>query len=184
MDACASCNALTGLPKMQAELSCPYKEVMIRITAFKWTGTGTTYEDVAEKVMTVGIALSADKASGASGKPVESGEEEQAKIYDLSTCSGMSYWKNRLIVYGVAKDPTIVFFSAVNDPWYFPYPNNIDVFDEPVIYITPFLDNLLVFTSTKLHMLTLSMDGLTWTKKMIQGNLNIKDWDIHLIQIV
>lgn len=167
---------LTNLPHMKAEFSCPHKEVMVRITAFKWTGTA--YEDVAEKVMTVGLAFSQEN------QKFEPPTDTEVKVYDLSTAYGMTYWKNRLVVYGVAKDPTIIFLSDINDPWYFPYPNNIDVFDEPVIHVTPFLDNLLVFTSTKLFLMTLSLDGLSWTKKMIQGNLTIKDWDIHLIQVV
>jgi len=46
------------------------------------------------------------------------------------------------------------------------------------------LDNLLVFTASKLYLLTLSLDGMSWNKKLIQANLNISPWDVHLIQQV
>lgn len=104
--------------------------------------------------------------------------------YTIDQASGMAYWKNRVVVWGVPEDPNILFASDINDPTYFPYPNNVEIFDEPVKYAVPFLDNLLVFTSSKLYILTLSMDGLGWTTKCIQNNLSIADWDIHLIQVV
>lgn len=106
------------------------------------------------------------------------------KTYSIPHASGMTYWKNRLVVWGVPEDPTLLFASDVNDPTYFPYPNNCETFDEPVKYAVPFMDYLLVFTSTQLHMLTLTQDGLGWTTQRLQNNLTIADWDIHLIQVV
>ena len=50
----------------------------------------------------------------------------------------MTYWKNRLFVYGVPKDRTILFSSDINDPTYFPYPYGADLFDEPIIHVMPF----------------------------------------------
>lgn len=160
---------MTGLPQITADFSFPAEELMIRIT---FTKTGTTFP---EQVLTVAFNLSQSDTGNTNLKQ---------ENYDLSTATGMTYWKNRLIVYGLPQDRTVMFMSDVNDPTYFPYPNSADLFDEPVIHVLPFLDNLLVFTTTKLHMLTLSTDGLSWTKKHIQSNLDIKEWDIHLIQQV
>lgn len=106
------------------------------------------------------------------------------KTYTIPHATGMTYWKNRLVCWGVPEDPTILFASDVNDPTYFPYPNNVETFDEPVKYAVPFMDYLLVFTSTQLHMLTLTQDGMGWTTQRLQNNLTIADWDIHLIQVV
>lgn len=72
----------------------------------------------------------------------------------------------------------------MNDPTYFPYPNNVDTFDAAIRYCQAFQDYLLVFTANALYSLTLSTDGLSWTSKCIQKNLYIDDWDIHMIQIV
>lgn len=104
--------------------------------------------------------------------------------YNLALSTGMTYWRNRLVVHGVLEEPTLIFMSEVDDPSYFPYPDNIVIFDEPVIAVEPFLDDLLVFTTTKLHQVTLNPDGLTFTQKCLQTNLDIKDWDTHLIQVV
>ena len=46
------------------------------------------------------------------------------------------------------------------------------------------LDYLLVFTATKLYQLSLDIETGSWNKKHIQSNLDIKEWDIHLIQQV
>ena len=142
---------------------------MVRIT---FTKDETTFP---EQVLTAAFNLSQDDNTNTNLKQ---------ENYDLSTATGMSYWKNRLIVYGLPQDKTVLFMSDVNDPTYFPYPNSADLFDEPVVHVLPFLDNLLVFTSTKLYMITLSEDGLGWNKKHIQSNLDIKEWDTHLIQQV
>jgi len=160
---------LTDLPQVTADFSFPAEELMVRIT---FTKDETTFP---EQVLTVAFNLSQDDNTNTNLK------EEN---YDLSTATGMAYWKNRLIVYGLPQDKTVLFMSDVNDPTYFPYPNSADLFDEPVVHVLPFLDNLLVFTSTKLYMITLSEDGLGWNKKHIQSNLDIKEWDTHLIQQV
>lgn len=160
---------LTALPEIKTDFSFPAERLMIRTTFTKGAETSP------EQVLTVSFDLTTDESSSTNLKPDN---------YDLHTASGMTYWKNRLIVYGVPKDRTILFTSDINDPTYFPYPNGAEVFDEPVIHVLPFLEKLLVFTTTKLYMLTLAEDGSTWNVKHIQSNLDIKEWDIHLIQQV
>lgn len=114
----------------------------------------------------------------------------ELKRYDLSNASGMSYWKNRIFLYGVIDRNTnmlennVLIASDVNRPDWFPYTANADIFDEDIIYVQPMLDDLLVFTSHNLYSLTLTQDGLAWTKKHLQSNLNIAKHDLHLIQIV
>lgn len=107
-----------------------------------------------------------------------------AKKYNIHEATGMCYWRNRLVLWGTAEDPTLLFCSEVNNPGYFPYPNNTDVFGEPIIHAVPLLDKLLVFTTNSLYSLTLSSDGMSWTKALIQANLTIKPWDTHLIRPV
>lgn len=112
------------------------------------------------------------------------------KRYDLSVAAGMTYWKNRLWVFGAKDretgevDKTILFSSLVNRPDWFPYTAGADFFDEEIIYIQPMLDDLLVFTNQNLYSLTLSEDGLSWTRKHLQTNLNLTPWDLNFIQIV
>ena len=114
--------------------------------------------------------------------------------YNLSYARGLTYWKNRLWLFGAAivneegtvqkQDNTILFASDPNRPDWFPYTANADIFDEEIIYLQPMLDELLVFTAHNLYSLTLDADGLSWTKKHLQANLNIDPWDLNLIQIV
>lgn len=110
--------------------------------------------------------------------------------YDLSSSIGMTYWKNRLWVFGARdretgrQDNTILFASNTNRPDWFPYTANADIFDEEIVCLQPMLDDLLVFTNHNLYSITLDADGLSWTRKHLQANLNLNKWDSSFIQIV
>lgn len=108
----------------------------------------------------------------------------EMKNYNLKNATGISYWNNAVILYGVPEDPSMLFMSGYNEPEYFPYPNNIDSFDEPIRYVCNYLSDLLVFTESKLWRLTRNTQGAGWTKSLIQGNLNIGDYDYRFIQVV
>jgi hypothetical protein len=160
----------TGAPNMDAEFSSPTAMVFIRVTA---TRVGQT---IAEQVMTVGFNFNKDAHGTTSNlEPVQ---------YDLTKASGMAYWLNKLVFYGFAEDPTIIIVTDVNDPGYAPYPNNADLFSEPVVHVVNLLNNLLVFTTTKLHILVPDETGMGWSNRLIQSNLDIQPWDVHLIQVV
>jgi len=148
------------------DFSAPNSTVMLKITATN------TADDIDVQVLTIGFDF---------GKGTQrSGANAQQVVYDLKQATAMAFWKNRLVL---ARD-NMLFLSEVNDPSYFPYPNNMEPFQETIMHIIPSLDNLLVFTTTQLHTLTLSEDGLSWTVKTIQSNLNIAPWDIPLIRTV
>jgi hypothetical protein len=110
--------------------------------------------------------------------------------YDLSCATGMTYWKNRIWVFGAKDvntgkiDNTVLFASDTNRPDWFPYTANADIFDEDIVCLQPMLDDLLVFTNHNLHSIMLSVDGITWSKNHLQSNLHITQWDLNLIQIV
>ena len=153
--------------------SASAKEIIMRIKVYKGTETAET------ATMAVGFNFDKeDYGNTANIKPV---------VYHFENAKGMTYWQNRLVIYntgGTENGANMLFMSDINDPSYFPYPQGADIFDEPVIHATPFLDDLLVFTNSKLYLISLAEDGTYYTKKCIQNNLNINDWDIHLIQIV
>lgn len=122
----------------------------------------------------------------------------QLTRYDLSHANVMTYWKNRIWLAGAAvytvdelgnktvqkQDNTILFASEPNRPDWFPYTAGADVFDEEIIHLQPMLDELLVFTTHNLYSLTLDSEGISWTKKHLQANLNLTPWDLNLIQTV
>lgn len=158
-----------AVPALKAELNCPGDNIRIRVTAYD---SVTSEEPILYRL--VGVYAFNKKNYG---------DMYNAELvnYSLQYSQGMTYWKNRLICYGVPEDRSMLFMSEVNNPGYFPYPQNTDIFDEPIISVVPLLDNLLIFTTTQLYMLTLSEDGVSWTKKCIQRHLNISEQDAHLI---
>jgi hypothetical protein len=152
--------------KFICNFSVPNKSIMLRVKA--------TNKSLATdmQVMTIGF----DFSKSNQGNAINSTQT----VYDLRDASGMTFWKNRLVI----AHKNMLFLSEVNDPGYFPYPNNMEPFSENIIHVMTCLDNLLVFTTTKLYSITLGQDGTGWFIKQIQGNLAIQDCDIHLIQAV
>lgn len=165
---------------LEAYFQPPAKDMMIRVAAYPYVdlqgNPSTTPSDTVEKAMVVGFDFTVENYGAASTL--------DQKVYDLSTATGMEAWNGRLVLWGVPEDPTILFLSDYNEPSYFPYPNNIIVFDEPVIYAVEFMDTLAVFTSDKIYQVSRSDDGNSWNSTVIQSHLNIDVWDKHLIQTV
>lgn len=147
----------------------PATDIMIRVQAYNSSDL-----DTVEKAMTVGFDFSLDKEN----------ENITPEVYDLTSATGLVSWKNRLVLWGVEKDPSILFISDFNEPTYFPYPNNISVFDDPIVAVKPYMDDLLVFTTSQVYQVALNEEGTGWTSTLLQSNLYIQPWDRHLIQIV
>ena len=106
------------------------------------------------------------------------------KIYDIGSALGMTYWKGRLVAWGVLNAESTLFLSEPNEPEYFAYPNGIDLFEENIVHVIPYSDALIVFTSTKLWRLDMLTDGLSWSKTLLQQNLRIIDKDIPYITVL
>ena len=104
--------------------------------------------------------------------------------YDLSTATGMLSWKGRLILWGVDKAPDILWSSAPENPAYFPYPDNICTFDEQILYVTTFMDSLLVVTPHEMYEVELIQDaGSVWylNATLVVNNINISYADTYSI---
>ena len=111
--------------------------------------------------------------------------------YDLSLPMKQLSWGNRLVKYYGISDvrfshgnsytdvhtpsefSNLLFVSAVNSPDYFPYPNSVDTFDEPIVGCANYGDDLLVFTKAKLYRLTYNTSDQGWTKSLIQDKFSI-----------
>ena len=152
----------------------PVAEAIIRISAYPVTENVAA--EVADSVLAVGFSF---QKAGYSNTI-----NSDKKQYSIHKASGICYWKNRIVAWGVPEDDTILFVSDVNDPTYFPYPNNIETFTSSIQYCTPFGEDLLVFTADALYIIALADDGASWTCKCLQRNLSIAAWDIHLVQTV
>ena len=151
------------------------KDVQIRVSLYECT-TAATPPANPIKVMILPIYTLFDTLSSAQNtKPV---------VYRLPTMSGMTTWKQHVIIWGVTGAENILFTSDTNNPNYFPYPNNIDIFDEAIVHVAPYLDNLLVFTATNIYLVTASTDGVGFTTKILQNRLSIESQDKHVIQVI
>ena len=148
----------------------PSKSILVRVQAYP------AGSDIVEKAMTVGFDFAEESYGEANNV--------DPTVYNLAKCKGVESWQNRIVLYNSSEDPKILFISDLNDPSYFPYPNNISIYDEPIICVKAYLDSLLVFTTSKIHQVTLSSDGTSWNSTVIQSNLYIKEEDKHLIQVV
>ena len=111
--------------------------------------------------------------------------------YDLTIPMKQVVWGSRIVKYyglnnvtyeygTVTKTPVIkpefqqlLFVSSVNSPDYFPYPNGVDSFEEPIIDCKTYGDALLVFTRSKLYKLTYNTTDQGWTKSLIQVKFSI-----------
>ena len=160
--------------KIWFDFTPPVEEAIIRISAYPVTENVAA--EIADSVLAVGFSF---QKAGYSNTI-----NSDKKQYSIHKASGICYWKNRIVAWGVPEDDTILFVSDVNDPTYFPYPNNIETFTSAIQYCTPFGDDLLVFTTDALYIISLADDGASWTCKCLQRNLCIAAWDIHLVQTV
>lgn len=155
-------------PELFCDFATPIKESLMRVTVTKQSAT------YPEQVSAIAINCDTEvqQATANSG----------LKNYDLAKTKGMCYWQNRLVLWGF--DDPLIFVSDTNLPEWFPYPNNTDLFEEPVIHCEPYLDTLLVFTTQKLFQLTMLSDGSGWSKKCIQDHLRLTQYDTNFIKTI
>jgi hypothetical protein len=165
-------NNSTEEPYMKITFNPAYKEFALTATAYS---TADLTEPL--QVMNLGSYHLTAAAPGSTNSI-------EVKNYDLSTARGMCVWQQRVVLWGVQSGEQILFTSDPNDPTYFPYPNNVDLFDEAVLHAVPYLSDLLVYTSSRLYRLTLGADGMSFTKSVIQERLMLSDFDASTICVV
>ena len=108
----------------------------------------------------------------------------EMKTFDLKQANGMCEWENRLVVWGVPEALNTLFISDVNNPSFFPYPNNIDTFTDPIISVHKYGNELLVLTTSALYRLTWDTEGTGWTHKLIQQNLHVTEADTYMSCVI
>lgn len=109
-------------------------------------------------------------------------ESLEGKTYDLSKCKGMFTWLGCVGIYGLKDASDTLFFSAVDDPGYFPYPNNLMVFDNEVLAVHNYLDNLIVVTVDSIWLVTAGTTINMSTQKKIMANVHLSEIDaINLV---
>ncbi len=104
--------------------------------------------------------------------------------YDLKTAQGIFSWKRRVGLYGVKGAPNLIFLSDIDNPTYFPYPNNIIEYDSPVLKVVNFLDDIMVFTTDGIYQTELGTDGNSYITKQTVGNIHLTMSDMYSIQTI
>ena len=161
-----------NLPKIVVPFKAVTDKVILRCTASRATSDVSVLEPV--DVMYHSFEYSTTQTQTA----------KTLSNFSLHTATAITYWQNRLVVAGVTEDKSYLFVSAPELFEYFPFPNNADYLDEPIIAVEAFLDDMLVFTKSKLYLYSLDAATGTYTRKCIQTNLNIMEEEAHLIKIV
>lgn len=106
------------------------------------------------------------------------------KNYDLTTATGISDWNGRLILWGVRGAETLLFTSEPNNPAFFPFPNMVDQFDEPIIGVSKYLGDLAIFTTSTLYRESLDETYTYLMHETIQEKLYLSKYDINTITLV
>lgn len=143
-------------------------EVMVRLRIVDPAPEGEDL-DIVLATQTIGISTATSEDNNV-----------YAKKYDLAQCTGMCEWEQRLVLWGVPDALNTVFVSDLNNPNYFPYPNNIDTFPDPVMGVYNYGDELIVLTTNSLYRLTWSVEGTGWTHTLVQRNLHITEADLSM----
>ena len=104
-----------------------------------------------------------------------------AARYDLGTAQGMCMWQQRLVLWGVTGAKNMLWVSETNDPSWFPYPNNCEIFPDDIVACIRYKTHLLVFTCSALYKVTLQEDGLSYTTTCMQERLTMSESDVSSI---
>lgn len=96
---------------------------------------------------------------------------------DIGTAKGMVTWQSCLGLYGFANARNMLIFSAVEEPDYFPFPDNVIVFDNEILAVHNYLDNLIVITVDSIFLLTVGTSIATSIQKRILANIHIPEID-------
>ena len=106
------------------------------------------------------------------------------KNYDLGQATGMCEWEQRLVLWGVPDALNTIFISDVGNPNFFPYPNNVDIFTDPIIAVHNYGNELLVLTTSALYRLTWDTEGTGWTHTLVQQNLHVTLEDTYMSCVI
>lgn len=97
--------------------------------------------------------------------------------YDLSTARGMVSWQGCLGLYRVAEAANTIFFSDAENPGYFPFPYNTLTFENEILAVHNYLDNLIVVTVESIWVVTPGTSVMTSIQTKVLANIHIPEID-------
>lgn len=106
----------------------------------------------------------------------------QNRTFNLNEAKGLVSWQGCVGAYGVSNAKDTIFFSDIEDPSYFPFPNNIVSFDNEILAVHNYLDYLLVITTDSVWMVMPGASIRNSLQKRILTNIFIPEIDaINLV---
>ena len=153
----------------------PADEVLIRVTVTDVLDN--VEEEYVLSTNTIGISLVSDELANTLNLT-------SSVNYNLSDCTGMCEWEQRLVLWGVPNALNTLFVSDVNNPTFFPYPNNVDLFPDPIIAVHNYGNELLVLTTSALYRLTWDTEGTGWSHTLVQQNLHVTEEDTYMSCVI
>jgi hypothetical protein len=90
-------------------------------------------------------------------------------------------FNRQIILYGPYTISNFLQFSRFEQQWYYPFPFYNIAFDEPIVYVYPFKDDLIVFGKHNIYMLTGGTTPIDLSLFKIYENLSINETDIGLV---
>lgn len=153
----------------------PDTEVLIKLTITDPADVESDEEYVLS-TNTIGLSLVSDELANTLNL--------DAQNFDLGQCTGMCEWEQRLVIWGVPGALNTLFVSDVNNPTFFPYPNNVDIFTDPIIAVHNYGNELLVLTTSALYRLIWDSEGTGWTHRLVQQNLHVTEEDTYISCVI
>ena len=153
----------------------PADEVLVKLTITDVVDNPENEEYVLS-TNTIGLSLVSDELANTLNI--------DANSFDLGKCTGMCEWEQRLVLWGVPGALNTLFVSDVNNPTFFPYPNNVDMFPDPIIAVHNYGDELLVLTTSALYRLVWDTEGTGWSHKLVQQNLHVTEEDTYMSCVI
>lgn len=105
------------------------------------------------------------------------------KPYKLPTAQASCLWNDRLVLWDLVDNKHTLFISAVDNFYYFPTPNNVATFETEIINCVPYLGDLLVFTSDRIHRLAIDALGAI-TNSVIQNDMPVTKEDASCLRVI
>jgi hypothetical protein len=160
--------------------SLPAEETMVRLIITdpkdKVISQSGVEEEYVLSTVSVGLSLVSDELANTLNLT--------PKNYDLGQATGMCEWEQRLVLWGVPDALNTLFISDVGNPNFFPYPNNVDIFTDPIISVHNYGNELLVLTTSALYRLTWDTEGLGWVHTLVQQNLHVTLEDTYMSCVI
>ena len=148
---------------VQASMLNPGREIIVRVTATKASQ---------ETVLAQGFNFTLQST------PFE------LKNYSLQAAHRLGYWERHTVIYKLRDLPGAIFVSDLDDPSYYPYPNNCEEFESDVLHVCEYQSSLLVFCRNHIYALTWNEDGISWNRTVIQKGITLTEEDTPFITVL